>query len=141
MGTEDICPVGDTLDLFNRKWIFCILSNIFYGAKHFKEFKELNPDISNHVLSQTLKYMVENGLITKAEDWNRTIYALTEKGFKANKIIFELACYSLDELKYSSLEDSEKTEIKENYRKTLKLNDWLFHWFIGINYLLVKISK
>ena len=123
METEDICPVGDTLDLFNRKWIFCILSNIFYGAKHFKEFKELNPDISNHVLSQTLKYMVENGLISKVQDGNKTTYGLTEKGFKANKIIFELACYSLDELKYSSLEDSEKIEIKESYKKTLKLNE------------------
>ncbi|AMD17697.1 hypothetical protein TL18_06475 [Methanobrevibacter sp. YE315] len=123
METEDICPVGDTLDLFNRKWIFCILSNIFYGAKHFKEFKELNLDISNHVLSQTLKYMVENGLISKVQDGNKTIYDLTEKGFKANKIIFELACYSLDELKYSSLEDSEKIEIKESYKKTLKLTE------------------
>lgn len=67
--------------------------------------------------------MVENGLIDKAQEGNKTTYGLTKKGFKANKIIFELACYSLDELKYSSLEDSEKIEIKESYKKTLKLNE------------------
>lgn len=121
MEEENICPVGDTLDLFNRKWIFCILSNIFYGEKHFNEFKEANPDISNHVLSQTLKYMVKHGLINKTQEGNKTSYSLTEKGFKANKIIYELVCYSLDELKYSSLEDCEKIKIKEEFKKNLKL--------------------
>lgn len=56
--------------------------------------------------------MVENGLINKTQKGNKTAYFLTEKGFKANKIIYELACYSLDELKYSSLEDSEKNKNK-----------------------------
>ena len=96
-GRRKYLSVGDTLDLFNRKWIFCILSNIFYGEKHFNEFKEANPDISNHVLSQTLKYMVKHGLINKTQEGNKTSYSLTEKGFKANKIIYELVCYSLDD--------------------------------------------
>ena len=65
MISNDICPIGNTLDLFNRKWIFCIMSNIFRGMTHFNEFKDANPTISNHVLAQTLKYMEENDLINK----------------------------------------------------------------------------
>lgn len=121
MKHEEICPVGDTLDLFNRKWVFCVLSDIFFGSKHFNEFKELNPQISNHVLSQTLKYMAEQGLITKTQEGIRTEYNLTEKGFKANKILYELASYSLDGLTYSTLDEDEKIKIKEEFRKNLKL--------------------
>lgn len=28
MVENNICPIGNTLDFFNRKWIFCILSII-----------------------------------------------------------------------------------------------------------------
>ena len=120
---DDICPVGDTLDLFNRKWVFCILSNCFYGAKHFNEFKEANSQISNHVLSQTLKYMVENKLLDKNTNGNKTEYTLTRRGQKANKIIYELASYSLDELNYSNLDDGEKLKIKKDYKKIFKLEE------------------
>ena len=72
MINNNVCPIGNTLDLFNRKWIFCIMSNIFRGMTHFNEFKQTNPTISNHVLAQTLKYMEEQDLITKLSLMNFT---------------------------------------------------------------------
>ena len=65
MNIEDICPVSDSLEFFSRKWVLCILMDMFRGKKHFTEFQESNPDLSNHVLSQTLKYMEEVELIKK----------------------------------------------------------------------------
>lgn len=41
--------------------------DMFRGKKHFTEFQESNPDLSNHVLSQTLKYMEEVELMKKQE--------------------------------------------------------------------------
>ena len=71
--------------------------------KHFSEFKKANPTISNHILAETLKYMEENGLITKTtiEEGPRvqTEYCLTEKGFKTNKILYEITSYYFNELK------------------------------------------
>ena len=56
MNIEDICPVSDSLDFFSRKWVLCILMDMFRGKKYFTDFQQSNPELSNHVLSQTLKY-------------------------------------------------------------------------------------
>lgn len=122
---KNFCPIGNTLDFFNRKWIFCILSNIFRGMKHFSEFKEANPTISNHILAQTLKYMEENDLINKTviEDTPRpkTEYSLTEKGLKTNKILFEITNFYLDELNYAGFSDDEKEQLLAEYRQAFNM--------------------
>ena len=122
---DNICPIGSTLDYFNRKWIFCILSNIFRGMKHFSEFKKANPTISNHVLAETLKYMEENDLIEKTiiEENPRikTEYSLTEKGRKTNKILYEITSYYFNELNYVGYDDSQKEDILNEYKKAFEI--------------------
>jgi len=122
---NNICPIESTLDYFNRKWIFCILSNIFRGMKHFSEFKKANPTISNHVLAETLKYMEENDLIEKTiiEENPRvkTEYSLTEKGRKTNKILYEITSYYFNELNYVGYDDSQKEEILKEYEKAFEI--------------------
>ena len=122
---NNICPIGSTLDYFNRKWIFCILSNIFRGMKHFSEFKKANPTLSNHVLAETLKYMEENDLIEKTiiEENPRvkTEYSLTEKGRKTNKILYEITSYYFNELNYVGYDDSQKEEILKEYEKAFEI--------------------
>lgn len=122
---NNICPIGSTLDYFNRKWIFCILSNIFRGMKHFSEFKKANPTISNHVLAETLKYMEENDLIEKTiiEENPRikTEYTLTEKGRKTNKILYEITSYYFNELNYVGYDDSQKEDILNEYKKAFEI--------------------
>ena len=127
MNIEDICPVSDSLDFFSRKWVLCILMDMFRGKKHFTEFQESNPELSNHVLSQTLKYMEDVELIKKErtdeKTRNKTYYVLLEKGLKTNRILYELSIYSLNELECSKLNDNVKKEILENYTSSLSLND------------------
>lgn len=126
MNIEDICPVSDSLDFFSRKWVLCILMDMFRGKKHFTEFQESNPTLSNHVLSQTLKYMEENELIKKVNNdektRNKTSYILLEKGLKTNRILYELSVYSLNELDCSKLNDDVKEGILENYTNSLNLD-------------------
>lgn len=122
---NNICPIGSTLDYFNRKWIFCILSNIFRGMKHFSEFKKANPTISNHILAETLKYMEENDLITKTviedDSKTRTEYTLTEKGKRTNKILYEITSYYFNELNFVGYNDSQKEEILSEYRNAFEI--------------------
>lgn len=122
---NNICPIGSTLDIFNRKWIFCILSNIFRGMKHFSEFKKANPTISNHILAETLKYMETIDLITKTitEDGLKikTEYNLTEKGRKTNKILYEFTSYYFNELNLVGYDDMQKNEILKEYRKAFQI--------------------
>ena len=125
MKKEDICPVVDTLEFFNRKWILCILMDMFRGNKHFSEFQESNPSLNNFTLAQTLKYMEQNDLIIKIQDENNrlnTEYVLTRKGKKVNKILYEIKLFSLEELKCSKLSSDKKEEILREYEESLKIS-------------------
>ena len=125
MLNNEICPIGATLDIFNRKWIFCILSCIFRGMKHFSEFKKANPTISNHILAETLKYMEKIELIEKTVIEEipkvKTEYSLTEKGLKTNKLLFEFVSYYFDEINHVGFDELEKKEILKEYQKAFNL--------------------
>ncbi len=125
MNSEKIvCPVDRTLNLINKKWSIQIIRDMFFGKKHFKEFKEDKPKLSNKVLSSCLKDLEENGLIEK-KVFNTTPvtteYYLTEYGRSMNKIIYELAMFTLnDEKSYS---DEIREDLKENFKKTFEIED------------------
>ncbi|MBE6493804.1 MAG: helix-turn-helix transcriptional regulator [Methanosphaera stadtmanae] len=124
VNNEDICPVTETLDLFNRKWILCIIMDLFDGKKHFSDFIEANPTLSNFTLSQTLKYMEEKDLVIKIKHENKrenTEYQLTEKSIKANKILYEMTTYALNELECSKLTDSKKEKLLKKYTTILDI--------------------
>ena len=93
--------------------------------KHFSEFKQVNPTISNHILSETLKYMEEIGLIEKTviEDYPRkkTEYSLTEKGLKTNKILYEITSYYFNELNFVGYDDERKDEVLKEYKEAFNL--------------------
>ena len=62
---KDACPINCVNDLLSRKWVFGIMKDLFAGKKHFNEFKDDKPNLSNVVLSDTLKYLENQGMITK----------------------------------------------------------------------------
>ncbi|MBQ2352802.1 helix-turn-helix domain-containing protein [uncultured Methanobrevibacter sp.] len=125
MDTEKIvCPVDRTLNLINKKWSIQIIRDMFFGKKRFKEFKEDKPDLSNKVLSNCLKELEENGLIRK-EVLNTTPvtteYYLTEYGKSMNKIVYELAMFTLkNENAYT---DEIRDNLKDTFRQTLEIDD------------------
>ena len=95
----------------------------FCRKKHFNEFKDDKPDLSNVVLSDTLKYLENLGLIYKKiieNDAKRnTEYYLTEKGKKMNNILYEMVIFGLYELKDDLRDDKFKKEIKKGYEELL----------------------
>ena len=77
---DDNCPIDDTLKLISKKWVIFIIRDIFLGKKQFSEFLE-EKTLSNRVLTDTLKFMEDNELITKEvfENDIKTEYSLTQK--------------------------------------------------------------
>ena len=125
MNTEKIvCPVDRTLNLFNKKWSIQIIRDMFFGKKHFKEFKEDKPNLSNKVLSGCLKDLEENGLIEKKVLITTPVtteYYLTEYGKSMNRIVYELAMFTLrDEDSYP---DEKREELKNTFKQTLNIDD------------------
>lgn len=120
---EDACPINCVTDLLSRKWVFGIMKDLFAGKKHFNEFKEDKPNLSNVVLSDTLKYLENKELISKKvieDDSKRnTEYYLTEKGKKMNMILYDMVIFGLYELEGDLRSEEFKEEIKKGYEEIL----------------------
>ena len=118
----DYCPVDETLKIIRGKWHVLIIRDLFFGKKRFKEFKEDKPNLSNKVLTDCLKDLESNGLVTKTciEGSKITEYYLTEEGKRMNKIIYELAIFTLE--KDDSATDDETREFIELFRDTLGID-------------------
>ena len=127
MDSENIvCPVDKTLNLINKKWSIQIIRDMFFGKKRFNEFKEDKPKLSNKVLSSCLKELEENGLIRK-EVLNTTPvtteYSLTEYGKSMNRIIYELAMFTLQNDNEHEYSDEVRNDLKNSFKEKLEIND------------------
>ena len=116
------CPMELAMELISRKWVIQILRDMFFGKKRFNEFKDGKPTLSNKVLSNCLKEMEENGLISRnSNENNQNIeYILTDKGKKLNKVIYELAMFTLTtDLGDDFYDDETKIELENIFKNTL----------------------
>lgn len=116
------CPMELAMELISRKWVIQILRDMFFGKNRFNEFKDGKPNLSNKVLSNCLKEMEENGLISRnSNENNQNIeYILTDKGKKLNKVIYELAMFTLTtDLGNDFYDDETKIELENIFKNTL----------------------
>ena len=124
---ENACPITGITELLSRKWVFGIVKDMFSGKKHFNEFKEGKPEMSNASLSNTLKYLENQGIIVKnvLEDDSQTIteYFLTDKDLKMNRLLYEIVLYGLYVLEDDLRSDDYKEEIKQAYEEILDINN------------------
>ena len=112
-------PIDNVIQLIRKKWVVQIINDLFFGKTRIHEFKENRPNLSNRVLSSCLKEMEDNGLIQRIVDKydkKNVRYYLTEKGKSLNKIIYEMAIFSVDSENYT---DQTKTELKSVFREKL----------------------
>ena len=121
-----VCPVDKTLNLISKKWSIQIIRDMFFGKKHFKDFKEDKPKLSNKVLSSCLKDLEENGLIEKKvlnTTPVTTKYYLTDYGRSMNRIVYELAMFTLDDELDDTYPKDKRAELKETFKQTLNIED------------------
>lgn len=77
------CPVATTVQLIGSKWKLLILRNLLLRPWRFNELKKDLNGISQKVLTDSLRSMEEDGLITRtvyAEVSPRVEYALSDLG-------------------------------------------------------------
>ena len=122
---EEECPVELAMQLINRKWIIQLIRDMFFGKTRFNEFKEDKPNLSNKVLSNCLKEIEENELITRTEtNENNIEYNLSKKGRSLNKIVYELAMFTIDnDLSNKYYSDKRKEELRDIFKNALIENE------------------
>lgn len=77
------CPVRNVLDRVGDKWSLLILLTLAEEAKRFMEVRRAVPDISQRMLTQTLRQLERDGLVSRTVVPTVPIsvtYALTELG-------------------------------------------------------------
>ena len=84
------CPVATTVSLIGSKWKLLILRDLLMGTKRFGQLKKSLPDISQKVLTESLKSMVDDGIVERIaypEVPPRVEYSLSEIGESLRPII------------------------------------------------------
>ena len=90
------CPVATTLQLIGNKWKMLILRNLFTRPWRFNEMQRSIPGISQKVLTDNLRALEADGIITRTvypEVPPRVEYALSELGESMRPIIEALEAW------------------------------------------------
>jgi DNA-binding HxlR family transcriptional regulator len=88
------CPVATTVWMIGNKWKLLILRNLLVGPNRFNELRKTISGISQKVLTDNLRSMEQDGIITRTvypEVPPRVEYALSELGDTMRPIIMAMA--------------------------------------------------
>lgn len=94
-----VCPVATTVSLIGSKWKLLILRNLLARPWRFNELKKNLEGISQKVLTDSLRSMEKDGLITRtvyAEVPPRVEYALSELGESMRPIIRAMEAWGIE---------------------------------------------
>jgi len=97
------CPVRNVLSRIGDKWSILVLLTLdgADGPCRFKEIKTSIPDISQKMLTSTLRDLEVDGLVTRqayAEIPPRVEYSLTERSRTLMPLIHNLVSWALNNL-------------------------------------------
>jgi DNA-binding HxlR family transcriptional regulator len=87
------CAVSKTLKIVGSKWTMLLIHNIFEGKNRFGELQRALPGISPKTLSQRLRELERDEIISKkvfAEIPLHVEYTLTEKGKSLRGVVRSL---------------------------------------------------
>jgi DNA-binding HxlR family transcriptional regulator len=93
------CPVATTVQLIGSKWKLLILRNLLTRPWRFNELKSSLEGISQKVLTDSLRSMEADGIITRTvypEVPPRVEYALSELGESMRPILESMRQFGLD---------------------------------------------
>lgn len=93
------CPVATTVQMIGSKWKLLIMRNLMQRPWRFNELKKNLDGISQKVLTDSLRSMEADGIITRTvypEVPPRVEYALSELGESMRPIIKAMEKWGLD---------------------------------------------
>ncbi len=108
---ERTCAIAYSINLLGDKWSLLILRDaILHKKSKFKEFVGSKEKIATNILTNRLKFLVEEGFLEllDPEGFKKNKqYLATERGLSALPIIMELYLFSIDSIEESVLNASQ----------------------------------
>ena len=115
------CAIAYSIDLLGDKWSLLILRDVVIHKKsRFKEFRSSKEKIATNILTNRLKFLVEEGFLELLDPQGfkkNKQYLGTKRALSALPIIIELYLFSIHSIDESKLNDSQmriKEEILKN---------------------------
>lgn len=94
------CPINLTLEVLGDTWSLIVIRDVIFGnRRHFRDLL-LNSEegIASNILASRLSALVENGLLTRADDpghKQKAIYSLTEASIQLLPILAQMSAWGL----------------------------------------------
>jgi DNA-binding HxlR family transcriptional regulator len=91
---EDSDFIREVLDRIGDKWTMLVISTLSAGSLRYSDLQASIPGISQRMLTQTLKHLERDGLITRtayAEVPPRVVYDLTDLGRSLKDAVMAMA--------------------------------------------------
>lgn len=63
-GTESDCPLADLIDVIGGRWKVLALWHLREGTRRFTELKRLMPGVTQKMLTQQLRQLEADGLVS-----------------------------------------------------------------------------
>lgn len=98
---EIACPIAATLQYIGGRWKTIILYYLTSGTRRFGEIAARIPPISKKVLTQQLKELERDGLITRTEYKSipaRVEYSLTQLGESLAPVFREMSIWGKENI-------------------------------------------
>lgn len=98
---DQYCPIARSLDVLGDRWTLLVLRELSIGPQRFTDLRSHLPGIPPNVLSQRLKRLADDGLVTTEElppPAARTVYKMTARGRETQPILRELIRFGMPEL-------------------------------------------
>lgn len=95
------CPVRTVMASFGDKWSLLVISELTHGSRRYSELLHAVPDISQRMLTQTLRKHERGGLITRKVTPTsppRVDYALTDLGQSLVVLLLPVSEWALENL-------------------------------------------
>lgn len=96
---REVTSIGDTMDVLRAKWNVEILTAVLCGQTRLKDMLSSVKGISEKVLSDRLKQLVNDKLIEKQECYGyppRVEYRLTEHGKRLYGIVYQMTEWGME---------------------------------------------
>jgi len=87
------CGIARALDLIGERWALLVIRELVLGPKRFTDLRRGLPDIATNVLSQRLRELEQDGIVTRRQlppPAASNVYELTEYGQELVPIMLAL---------------------------------------------------
>ena len=96
---RQFCPAASGMDILGDRWVLLIVREFVFGERRFTDLRRALPGLAPNLLSDRLRRMHEQGLVSTPED--RAGYALTERGRAATPVLAAFARFGADYLDFA----------------------------------------